>query len=372
MSDPNQYPPVPPSSPGQPSGSGLPDQPAFPIQPVDGTPGAYGTNPAYAAPGYPAPPAYAPPTGPGEGPDVGQKSFVVTWILSLLLGVLGIDRFYLGKIGTAIVKLITLGGLGIWALIDLIVILCGGMRDKEGLRLAGYTRYRLVAWLVTAGLWLLGIISTVITTIVFGSLIFTTFATFSAVAEQVENGTPLTVEEATDEPSAIEEATEDPGDEGVSATASDDQEAALEEAQTYAGLLGMSKAAVFAMLTMESEYTQLYTEEAAQYAVDNVDADWNANALATAQTYAIDMAMSEKATYGLLTNEVGGMFTTEEADYAMSNLDVNWNENALKTAQLYVDEIGASDEEILELLTSDAGSQFTDEQAQYALDNVER
>lgn len=77
------------------------------------------------------------------------KSFVVTWILSLLLGTLGIDRFYLGKIGTGILKLITLGGLGLWSLIDLIIVITGNARDKLGRALEGYDANKKVAWIVT-------------------------------------------------------------------------------------------------------------------------------------------------------------------------------------------------------------------------------
>lgn len=50
------------------------------------------------------------------------KKWVAVLLLSIFLGGLGIDRFYMGYIGTGILKLITLGGLGIWWLIDLILI----------------------------------------------------------------------------------------------------------------------------------------------------------------------------------------------------------------------------------------------------------
>ncbi len=62
-----------------------------------------------------------------------EKNFVATLLLCLLLGGLGVHRFYVGKIGTGILQLITLGGLGIWALIDLIMIAIGKFTDKEGL-----------------------------------------------------------------------------------------------------------------------------------------------------------------------------------------------------------------------------------------------
>jgi len=52
--------------------------------------------------------------------------------LSFFLGGLGVDRFYVGKIGTGILKLITAGCFGIWWLIDLIMILAGKFKDKDG------------------------------------------------------------------------------------------------------------------------------------------------------------------------------------------------------------------------------------------------
>ena len=77
---------------------------------------------------YPAqPPYFAVP------PGISQKSWLAALLLSIFLGELAIDRFYLGKIGTGILKLVTLGGLGIWWLIDLIIIAVGAMRDKQGL-----------------------------------------------------------------------------------------------------------------------------------------------------------------------------------------------------------------------------------------------
>lgn len=77
------------------------------------------------------------------------KPFLVTWLLSLFLGLLGVDRFYLGKVGTGIVKLLTLGGLGVWYLIDLIIILSNAAKDKNGLELEGYEKTKVVAWVVS-------------------------------------------------------------------------------------------------------------------------------------------------------------------------------------------------------------------------------
>jgi TM2 domain-containing membrane protein YozV len=64
--------------------------------------------------------------------DVSQKGFVPTILLCFFFGVFGIHRFYVGKIGTGILQLITLGGLGIWALVDFIMIVVGSFTDKDG------------------------------------------------------------------------------------------------------------------------------------------------------------------------------------------------------------------------------------------------
>lgn len=67
---------------------------------------------------------------------VGQKSWVVALLLCLFLGGIGGHRFYVGKIGTGILQLITLGGFGLWVLIDLIMIAIGKFTDKQGHELA--------------------------------------------------------------------------------------------------------------------------------------------------------------------------------------------------------------------------------------------
>ena len=53
-------------------------------------------------------------------------------LLSFFLGCLGVDRFYVGQTGLGIAKLLTIGGCGIWALIDFIFILLGKFKDKDG------------------------------------------------------------------------------------------------------------------------------------------------------------------------------------------------------------------------------------------------
>jgi TM2 domain-containing membrane protein YozV len=61
-----------------------------------------------------------------------DKEFIPTILLCLFLGVLGAHRFYVGKIGTGILQLLTFGGLGIWSMIDLVMIIIGSFKDKNG------------------------------------------------------------------------------------------------------------------------------------------------------------------------------------------------------------------------------------------------
>ena len=64
---------------------------------------------------------------PGEG-----KSQLIALILCIFVGVLGIHRFYLGYTMEGVLQLLTGGGCGVWALIDLIRIITGDLKPKDG------------------------------------------------------------------------------------------------------------------------------------------------------------------------------------------------------------------------------------------------
>ena len=134
----------------------------------------------------------------------------------------------------------------------------------------------------------------------------------SSSSDNVTNttGQEISQNQNTEEVNSVEEVVEDVPTEYKSA---------LRQAETYSDMMHMSKAGIYDQLT--SEYGGQFTEEAAQYAIDNVEADWKENALKSAQNYQETMAMSPNAIYDQLTSEYGEQFTAEEAQYAIDNLE---------------------------------------------------
>ena len=79
-------------------------------------------------PGFPAAPS----------PE-SDRRILPALLLCLLLGVLGVHRFYVGKVGTGILMILTFGGFGIWVVVDLIAIVTGNFRDAQARRLNVWT-----------------------------------------------------------------------------------------------------------------------------------------------------------------------------------------------------------------------------------------
>ncbi|MFE7930836.1 TM2 domain-containing protein [Streptomyces sp. NPDC057456] len=162
--EPQQQPPQPPPPgygyPGAGPGPGGPQDAGQPGHPGQPGPGPYGypqpgqppypgyAHPGYAAPGYPAP-GYIPPgtfTGDPQAPygydlmgrPYSEKSKIVAGVLQLTLGSFGVGRFYMGDVGIGLAQLFTCGGLGIWALIDGIILLVSDDKtDSNGRILRG-------------------------------------------------------------------------------------------------------------------------------------------------------------------------------------------------------------------------------------------
>lgn len=131
--------------PQEPQQSQLPAQP-LPQPSVSPLPPAPQSMPApnpvsFNPSGSPEPPMAMPnqPLAPGQQQPVNgesDKDYLVAWLLAFFLGSFGADRFYMGEIGLGVLKLVTLGGCGVWALVDWIIIMAGARKDKLGRPLA--------------------------------------------------------------------------------------------------------------------------------------------------------------------------------------------------------------------------------------------
>lgn len=110
---------------------------------VEGTP--QWTRLAYVPGAMPPPPMPAAYSEDEEGEQVSDRLILPAFLLAFFIGVLGVHRFYVGKTGSGIVMLLLtltiIGSIvsGIWALVDWIVIVCGGFRDAEDRRLVRWT-----------------------------------------------------------------------------------------------------------------------------------------------------------------------------------------------------------------------------------------
>lgn len=68
-----------------------------------------------------------------------DKRILPAFLLCFFLGMFGAHRFYVGKIGTGILQIVTLGGCGIWVMVDFIMIIVGAFTDKEGNKITQWT-----------------------------------------------------------------------------------------------------------------------------------------------------------------------------------------------------------------------------------------
>ncbi|MDO5663067.1 MAG: Ltp family lipoprotein [Brachybacterium sp.] len=198
-----------------------------------------------------------------------------------------------------------------------------------------------------------------------GALVVTTMDSPEPTPTAQSPAEPETEDATTPEETTPEETTEA---EGGGDEVPEEYQSALSEAESYSDTLNLSEQGIYDLLT--SDYGGQFSDEAAQYAIDNLDVDWNANALASAESYSEHLHMSKQGIYDQLVSEYGEQFTPEQAQYAIDTIDADWNENALESARSYQDTLDMSPEEIRDQLTSEYGGQFTEEQADYAIENL--
>lgn len=295
----------------------------------------------------------APPAAPSPKPhDTSDKSFIATWLFAWLLGIFGVDRFYLGKVGSGVAKLLTLGGLGIWALVDLIITLTQNATDSQGRKVRGQGRQPMIAWIVTGVLVAIGLITNLTNGVnaVSGSSnvvpaveqasaeeaaapqqaaaeretvpTLTGSSIGEARAALTSVGFALVAPEGSGDDWSVVAQSVTPGTEAdagteVSVTAeapapvlSLSQQNAVGQARSYLALTGFSRDGLIGQLEYEG-----YSTEDASFGADNTGADWNAEAAEKAQSYLDLTSFSRGGLYDQLAYEG---FTPEQIDFGLA------------------------------------------------------
>lgn len=282
------------------------------------------------------------PSSYGYGqPSVSNKSFLTTWLLSLLLGVFGVDRFYLGKVGTGILKLVTFGGFGIWALIDLILVLANKTRDKQGLPLEGYDRHKKIALIVTGVVILLSIV--------------VNSARAGSTASSAPAASTEKVATAAQTAAAAPKATTDPA---VAAAEAEAAAKAKAEADAAAKAKAEADAAAKAKAAADAAAAKAAADAEAAAKKGTVSQQ---NALRKAESYLNFSAFSRTELIGQLEYN---KFSTGDATWAVDRVNANWNDQAAKKAASYLKFTSFSRGDLVDQLIYNG---FTPEQAEYGV-----
>ncbi len=148
------------------------------------------------------------------------------------------------------------------------------------------------------------------------------------------------------------------------------QQQAVEAAQGYLGMgSGFSSDGLLKQLT--SSAGDGFAESDAEFAIKYLNPDWDQQAMDAAQGYlGMGSGFSEQGLLKQLTSSYGAGFTEAQAEYAINQLHPDWNAQAVDAAKGYMQMGGFSRASLIQQLTSSYGAGFTEAQAEYAATQV--
>jgi len=148
------------------------------------------------------------------------------------------------------------------------------------------------------------------------------------------------------------------------------QQQAVEAAQGYLGMgSGFSYESLLSQLT--SSAGDGFATSDAEFAINYLNPNWDQQAVEAAQGYlGMGSGFSEQGLLKQLTSSAGSKFTEAQAEYAINNLNPDWDTQAVDAAKSYMQMGGFSQASLIQQLTSSYGSGFTEAQAEYAASQV--
>lgn len=146
--------------------------------------------------------------------------------------------------------------------------------------------------------------------------------------------------------------------------------AAPETATSITATESLDTAQVTPTLDINNAAADVESTQSDNDAADDAEPKEFKNALRAAKNYLDFSAFSEAKLYDQLTSEYGEKFTPEQAQYAVDTVNADWNAEAVEAAETYQDMMPMSGPALLEQLTSDYGEQFTMEEAQHAVSTL--